>query len=71
MADKDPPILTLASFGVRPCTEDIKYSVPYELTEEYAKVRTLQERFEAVNEYRAFIGMPPLTYEEYLEWRKT
>jgi hypothetical protein len=57
--------------GIRDCVNPPKYSLPVELTEEYAKSRTMEERFVAMNEFRVKIGEPPFTYEEYLEWRKT
>jgi hypothetical protein len=63
--------ITLASFGVRDCVNPPKYSLPVELTEEYAKSRTMDERFVVANEVRVLMGLPVFTYDEFLEWRKT
>jgi hypothetical protein len=68
MSDK---IVTLASFGVRDCVNPPKYSIPVELTEEYAKTRTIEETFVISNEVRVLMGLPVFTYEEFLEWCKT
>jgi hypothetical protein len=66
-----PKKVTLESLGVTECPNPPKYSVPIEITPEYAKSRSLQERFESFNKLRFHEGKSPYSYEEYLQWRKT
>jgi hypothetical protein len=68
MPDK---IVTLASFGVRDCVNPPKYSLPVELTEEYAKTRTQEDGFALINKVRVRMNLSPFTQTEFIEWLKT